>query len=96
MNVIWTEQALLRLGEIEDFIAQDNPAAAVALTDRIMSRAESLPAFPQRGRVVPEYGNPEIREVLEDHFRIVYSVCGAAIQVLTVFEGYRLLRDEDV
>ena len=96
MSVVWTEQALLRLGEIEDFIAQDNPAAAVALTDRIMSRAESLPAFPLRGRVVPEYGNPEVREVFEDHYRIVYSVRGPAIQVLTVFEGYRLLRDEDL
>jgi hypothetical protein len=34
MKVVWTEQAFLRLAEIEDFIARDNLPVAVKLNSR--------------------------------------------------------------
>jgi hypothetical protein len=41
VKVVWTEQALVRLGE-KDHIWVDNPAAAVAHTERLLDRAEAL------------------------------------------------------
>ena len=96
MKVIWTEQALVRLAEIQDFIARANPDAAERLVDRIVERGEGLSKFPEMGRMVPELPGTGIREIIEGHYRIVYRVQAKVVQVLTVFEGHRQFPLEDV
>jgi plasmid stabilization system protein ParE len=44
---------------------------------------------------VPEISNPEIRELLFKKYRIVYRVKKNAVEILTVFEGRRLLRVDE-
>ena len=61
MKVIWTEQALVRLIEIQDFIAQSNPAAAERLIRRIVERGGGLTKFPAMGRTVPELPGTGVR-----------------------------------
>ncbi len=39
-----------------------------------------------------EYSRPDIREVLVDHYRIVYLVGEMDVTILTVFESHRQLR----
>jgi plasmid stabilization system protein ParE len=40
LKVIWSEQALVRLIEIQNFIARANPPAAEYLIHRIIERGE--------------------------------------------------------
>lgn len=47
--------------------------------------------MPHAGRQVPELGRDDIREVLVRGYRIVYRVGPNGIDILTVFEGHRLL-----
>ncbi len=47
--------------------------------------------MPRAGRVVPELGLEEIREVFLGKYRIVYRLVEGGIEVLTVFEGHRQL-----
>ena len=96
MKVIWTEQALVRLAEIQDFIARANPDAAERLVHRIVERGEGLSKFPEMGRTVPELPGTGIREIIEGCYRIVYRVQTKAIQVLTVFEGHRQFPSGDI
>ena len=96
MKVIWTEQALARLTEIQDFIARANLNAAERLVRRIVERGEGLSKFPEMGRMVPELPGTGIREIIEGRYRIVYRLQTKAVQVLTVFEGHRQLPSEDV
>jgi addiction module RelE/StbE family toxin len=96
LKVIWTDQALVRLAEIQDFIARANPDAAERLVDRIVERGEGLSKFPEMGRMVPELPGTGIREIIEGHYRIVYRVQAKVVQVLTVFEGHRQFPLEDV
>lgn len=96
MKVRWTEQAFERLAEIQDYIGRDNPTAASRMIERIIDRAEALDRFPERGRIVPEIGNSNVREVFEGSYRIVYRVHKQGIQILTVFEGHRLLSERDL
>jgi toxin ParE1/3/4 len=42
MDIIWTQEALDRLIEIEDYISKDSPDRAVRFVDQIIGRAESL------------------------------------------------------
>ncbi len=51
--------------------------------------------MPGAGRVVPEIEHDDIREVFVGSYRIVYWVRQKTVDVLTVFEGHRLLRSAD-
>jgi len=88
-QVLWTEQALERLQEIEEFIAQDAPERAADFIDRLIQRGESLSDMPAVGRRVPELNSDEIRERLEGNYRIVYRLKEQSIEILTVFEGHQ-------
>lgn len=96
MKVIWTEQALVRLTEIQDFIARANLDAAERLVHRIVERGDGLSKFPEMGRTVPELPGTGLREIIEGRYRIVYRVQPKGVQILTVFEGHRQFPTDDV
>lgn len=64
MKVVWTDQALSRLIEIEEFVASDNPIAATELTAKLITRGEALATLWKRGRRVPELPASPLREVM--------------------------------
>jgi plasmid stabilization system protein ParE len=93
MRVTWSREASENLAEIEDFIARDSLARAVRFVDPLIDHAETILADnPRSGRVVPEISNPDIRELIYRRYRIVFIFKGDALEILTVFEGHRLLR----
>lgn len=96
MRLKWTNEALMRLFEMEDFISQDSPERAGKFVDQIIEHAETLSDKPLRGRTVPEISNPDIRELIFKKYRIVYRVKGNSLYILTVFEGHRLLRIDEI
>ena len=97
MKVIWTQEALAQLIEIEDFIANDSPKRAAEFVDEIIDHAEAiLPDTPSIGRMVPEINNANIRELIFKKYRLVYRVNKKNIEILTVFEGHRLLRIDEI
>ncbi|MCA9647919.1 MAG: type II toxin-antitoxin system RelE/ParE family toxin [Myxococcales bacterium] len=87
----WTERAVADLIAIGDYIAHDNPDAARSWVERLRERANTASELPSAGRIVPEIGRDDIREVLVRTYRIVYRVIPDEIVVLTVFEGHKLL-----
>ena len=96
MQIIWTQEALEQLIDFEDYIARGNPERAVKFVDHLIEHAESIPGTPCLGRVVPEIANPDIRELIFNKYRIVYRLNETRMEILTVFEGHRLLRIEEI
>lgn len=96
MKIYWSKEAINNIQEIEDYIFRDNPTVAINLTDKIISVAENLIEFPRKGRIVPELSLDQIREVLYKNFRIVYLIKKNTIEILTVFEGHKLLDKENI
>ena len=92
MKIVWTHESLTQLTEIEDYISKDSPKRAALFVDQLLAHAESLPGNPGMGRMVPEIGNPSIRELIFKRYRIVYRLESDCIKILTVFEEHRLLR----
>ena len=92
MKVLWTDSAVAQLHAIHDYIAETSPDYAVRIVDRLTRRSIQIAAFPNSGRMVPEYERKDIREVLEGRYRIIYLVEAAQIQVLAVIHGARDLR----
>jgi toxin ParE1/3/4 len=84
VKVLWSPLALDRVSEVAEYISQDRPIAARQWAERIFSAVERLREFPLSGRVAPEVGREEVREVIEGDFRIIYRVELEQISVLTI------------
>ena len=91
-EVTWTDRALADLTNIAAHIAADDPVAAVRWTDTLVDATEPLAATPQMGRQVPEFGRKDLRELIVRNYRIVYRLTADHIEIVTVFEGHRLMR----
>ena len=90
--VVWSDQAGRDLDAIGDFIALDDPVVAVQWIERLVDAAERLAHAPRMGRKVPEFGREDVRELIRGNYRMVYRVAKERVEVLTVFEGHRLLK----
>ena len=64
MRVDWTDLALDRADEIAQHIAEDDREAAVRWMVGLFDAADRLSDFPESGRMVPELGQREVRELV--------------------------------
>jgi toxin ParE1/3/4 len=90
-KVVLTPQSLADLEEIVTFIAKDKPERACTFGNELIDRALSIAAFPERGRVVPEIGEPAVREIIHSSYRIIYEIFSdrEIIYVLRFWHGAR-------
>jgi len=58
---------------------------------RLVKRSAQIGELLQTGREVPEYSHPDIREILERPYRIIYWITADRIDVLTVMDYRQLL-----
>jgi len=73
-RLIWAPSARLDLKEIASYIAESRPKAASNFIKNVLRTVENLADFPKSGRIVPEFSDPDIREVIRKPCRIVYRV----------------------
>jgi toxin ParE1/3/4 len=73
-KLIWSPAAREDLHDIVVFIARDNPNRAMSFGYELISETNRLQEFPELGRIVPEYRNDNIREIIFRPYRIVYRV----------------------
>lgn len=88
-QVVWTETAWRDLERIADFIANDSPGYAAAFVRRIREHARTLAELSLRGRVVPELGAPNVRELLLGNYRLIFEVQEKTVYVLAVIHAAR-------
>ena len=73
-KLIWSPAARDDLHDIVVFIARDNPNRAMSFGYELISETDRLQEFPLLGRIVPEYRNDNLREIIFRRYRIVYRV----------------------
>lgn len=95
-SVSWTDQALEDLDAVCLFIARDAPQLASVFASQAFEATDQLVDFPEIGRIVPEFGDPSIREILVYSYRLIYRIVGDHIHVLTIHHGARLLGRESL
>lgn len=71
---------------------QQVPAVGVKLLEEIITKIERLADFPESGRVVPEFGNANLREIVFPPFRIVYRLDENRVRIIRVWRSERLLK----
>jgi plasmid stabilization system protein ParE len=88
--VHWTQTALRHLTAIHDYIAEDSPHYARETVERLTGRSAQIGQFAYSGHTVPEYEEADdVREVLEDPYRILYRIRTERVDVLAVIHTAR-------
>jgi plasmid stabilization system protein ParE len=85
-KIVWTDEAVEHLEAITAYIAAFNPAAAIRLGERLITVADSLTEFSERGRDAGE-GRREMTTVWPYVLR--YRVEGETVIVLRIRHGAR-------
>lgn len=73
VKVIWTEPALTDLHEIIQYIGRDSKVYAARFGTKVVNVPRRLEESPQSGRVVPEFSDETIRELIYGSYRIIYK-----------------------
>lgn len=87
MKLIWTEPARDDRRVIREYIALDNPVAAVELDEQLSARAGQLAEQPEGGRPGRVAGTREL--VAHRHYVIIYEVVAATVYILRVLHTSR-------
>lgn len=91
MKIRWTVNAVRNLETIRAYIAGDAPAEADRVVANLLIVPKQLETFPQSGRIVPEYGDPSVREIVRGSYRVIYRTTTHAVEVLSVLHGAQKL-----
>jgi addiction module RelE/StbE family toxin len=92
-EIIWTPFALEDLQSIHDYIALDSPNYAIRYIDKLIDKTEILIDYPETGRIVPEFENEFIRELIEGNYRIIYKITSITeISIIRIHHSARLLK----
>ena len=67
-KVIIMPTALKDLEEITERIAKNDSIIAERFGNELIDQALSLSKFPRRGRIVPEFGDTTIREIIHNPY----------------------------
>jgi addiction module RelE/StbE family toxin len=92
VKIIWTEFAIEDLRSIHEYISKDSKVYADRVIDKIITRVDQLESFPKSGRVVPEFDNEVIRELIQGNYRIIYKIATTQISVIRIHHSARLLK----
>jgi toxin ParE1/3/4 len=92
----FAESALADLESIRAWYAeQDVPEVGERLIGEIVASIEALADHPDMGRIVPEFDQPFLRELIRPPFRIVYRRDPEHVRVVRVWRSERLLEIDD-
>lgn len=89
MKVVWSDRALTSLAAIHSHISVDSGTNAHRVVESHPKKGDQLSAFPLSGRTLPHSRRPNIRELIEQPYRIVYRVRRNEVEVIDLFHSAR-------
>jgi toxin ParE1/3/4 len=94
IKVYWSHEARKTHRRIREYIALDNPQAARKWAFQTREAVKKLAELPRIGRVVPEFGQEDLRELIHGrHYRIVYRLLPDEVEIVTFAHTAQLLTD---
>jgi toxin ParE1/3/4 len=91
-KIVWSFEATTDLEAIADYIAKDSTFYAASFVQEVLEASRSLDKLSERGRIVPELSNPNIRELFIKSYRLIYSIEESLVVILGIIHGKRELK----
>lgn len=90
-KIVFSNTAKFDLKEIVDYIKRDSIKYALREKKKIEEAINKIPRQPFSGRVVPEIGDENLRELIFRNYRIVYEIISKdRINIITIHHHSRL------
>lgn len=95
-GIRFAESAVTDLEEMVAWFAhQGVPDVGDRLVREIISSVELLADHPEMGRIVPEFQQPLLRELIRPPFRVVYRLGPGSVSVVRIWRAERVLEVPD-
>ncbi|KAA6314933.1 hypothetical protein EZS27_034532 [termite gut metagenome] len=93
MRVKLIKSAYNDLKDIRRYLLLKNVSDKIVrnLINEIITDIEILEKYPYAGRIVPEYEDKFVRELIRGNYRIIYMITGDSIRVIHIVHQARLL-----
>ena len=86
VEIRFSESATADLEDLLSWYAERGLAeVGVRLVRELLERVDHLAEHPDMGRMVPEFGQPALREIIQPPFRVVYRRDHNAVRVVRVW-----------
>ena len=93
MKILVSNSAYGDLASIKEYYKDEGvPHIGKQFVTAIIDHLQTLKENPDIGRVVPEFGEAKIRELIHPPFRIVYLRETDSVHVIRVWRSERLLK----
>lgn len=93
IRIRFAESAVTDLEEIRIWYTdQGVPDVGERFISGIFQRVEMLEKHPEMGRIVPEFEQPFLRELIQPPYRIVYRHDSGKVSIVRIWRSERLLR----
>ncbi len=93
LTIRLAEAALADLESVREWYAsQGVPDVGERFLAEILGRVRTLRDHPEMGRIVPEFDQPTLRELIHPPYRIVYRLDESRLYVVRVWRSERWLR----
>ena len=93
MNISFSKSAIDDLKAIKEYYSEQGvPQVGQDFVATIVEHIETLNVHPDIGRVVPEFNDENIRELIHSPFRVVYLRESKSIKIVRVWRSERLLK----
>ncbi len=90
-KIKWSPRTAYNFEDICDYIGKDSEYYAALFAKKMNAIIKAIPQFPNAGRIVPEYGDENIREKIYENYRIVYCLKEDFIEIVAIYHGAKLL-----
>lgn len=87
MRVRWSDKAKRDIRAIRNQRTAYSSLSADALVKSLARRTLQLAEFPESGRIIPEFDNVYLREIIEQDFRIMYERFPDEVVIIAVLPG---------
>jgi toxin ParE1/3/4 len=94
--IVWSKPAREDLRLIHQYIAHDSKHYAIRVVQDITEKIEVLRELPKLGRIVPEIGEENVREIGLYSYRILYELISDTIYIHGVIHRRRHFKPEDL
>ena len=96
MRVVWSPLADRQVDEAVEYIAHDDPIAALKWLEHILERVKALARFPDSGRVVPETQREDVREIIVSRYRVMYRRRDDRVEIVAIRHEARAFDEREV
>jgi toxin ParE1/3/4 len=96
VRVVWSPLADRQADEAVEYIAHDDPIAALRRLERLLDRVKALARFPDSGRMVPETQSEDICEIIVSPYQVMHRRRDDTVQIVAIRHQARAFDEGEV